>query len=68
MPALADAIWRVRSLAMVLIESEMTGALEEPCGDYLGDRVAAIMAKKLGHPLEGAATERASAKKNKRKK
>jgi hypothetical protein len=26
------------------------------------------MAKKLGHPLEGAATERASAKKNKRKK
>ncbi|MDR6448447.1 hypothetical protein ACTJLC_20345 [Paraburkholderia sp. 22099] len=68
MPALVDAIWRVRPLAMVLTESETTGALEEASGDYPGDRVAAIMAKKLGHPLEGAATERASAKKNKREK
>ncbi|MET3249680.1 DNA-binding transcriptional MerR regulator [Burkholderia sp. OAS925] len=47
-PALVDAIWRVRPLAMVLVESEMNRALEEASGDYLGDRVAAIMAKKLG--------------------
>lgn len=46
-PALVDAIWRVRPLAMVLVESEMNRALEEASGDYLGDRVAAIMEKKL---------------------
>lgn len=51
-PALVDAIWRVRPLAMVLVESEMNRALEEASGDYLGDRVAAIMAKQLGHPAE----------------
>ncbi|HYS64720.1 MAG TPA: MerR family transcriptional regulator [Paraburkholderia sp.] len=67
-PALVDAILRVRPLAMVLVESEMNRALEEASGDYLGDRVAAIMAKKLGHPLEGAATERATARKDKRGK
>ncbi|WP_179709060.1 MerR family transcriptional regulator [Paraburkholderia bryophila] len=54
-PALVDAIWRVRPLAMVLVESEMNRALEEASGDYLGDRVAAIMEKKLGHPADGAA-------------
>lgn len=47
-PALVEAIWRVRPLAMVLVESEMNRALEEASGDYLGDRVAAIM-KKLGN-------------------
>jgi DNA-binding transcriptional MerR regulator len=46
-PALVEAIWQVRPLAMVLVESEMNRALEEASGDYLGDRVAAIM-KKLG--------------------
>jgi DNA-binding transcriptional MerR regulator len=46
-PALVEAIWRVRPLAMVLVESEMNRALEEASGDYLGDRVAAIMEKKL---------------------
>ncbi|MFM0553821.1 MerR family transcriptional regulator [Paraburkholderia sediminicola] len=64
-PALVDAIWRVRPLAMVLVESEMNRALEEASGDYLGDRVAAIMEKKLGHPAEGAA---GAAKKDKTKK
>ncbi len=64
-PALVDAIWRVRPLAMVLVESEMNRALEEASGDYLGERVAAIMAKKLGHPAEGAA---GAAKKDKTKK
>ncbi|MEW6339915.1 MAG: MerR family transcriptional regulator [Pseudomonadota bacterium] len=47
-PALADAIWRIRPLAMVLVETEMNRALEEASGDYLGDRVAAIMERKLG--------------------
>ncbi|WGS53510.1 MerR family transcriptional regulator [Paraburkholderia sp. D15] len=55
-PALVDAIWRVRPLAMVLVESEMNRALEEASGDYLGDRVAAIMEKKLGHPADAKAT------------
>ncbi|MEM5345580.1 MerR family transcriptional regulator [Paraburkholderia azotifigens] len=44
-PALVDAIWRVRPLGMVLVESEMNRALEEASGDYLGSRVAAIMEK-----------------------
>jgi DNA-binding transcriptional MerR regulator len=44
-PALVDAIWRIRPLAMVLVESEMNRALEEASGDYLGDRVAAILEK-----------------------
>jgi DNA-binding transcriptional MerR regulator len=51
-PALVDAIWRVRPLAMVLVETEMNRALEEASGDYLGDRVAAIMAKKLAQTAE----------------
>lgn len=44
-PALVEAIWRVRPLGMVLVENEMNRALEEASGDYLGDRVASIMAK-----------------------
>lgn len=62
-PALVDAIWRVRPLAMVLVESEMNRALEEASGDYLGDRVAAIMAKKLGQPPESGATKKSTPKK-----
>jgi DNA-binding transcriptional MerR regulator len=42
-PALVEAIWAVRPLGMVLVESEMNRALEEAAGEYLGDRVAAIM-------------------------
>ncbi|WP_345814672.1 MerR family transcriptional regulator [Paraburkholderia sp. PREW-6R] len=56
-PALVDAIWRVRPLAMVLVETEMNRALEEASGDYLGDRVAAIMARKLGHARESSSAE-----------
>ncbi|WP_341315952.1 MerR family transcriptional regulator [Paraburkholderia sp. IMGN_8] len=67
-PALVDAIWRVRPLAMVLVESEMNRALEEASGDYLGDRVAAIMEKKLGHAPEGATAEHGAIKKTKPKK
>lgn len=54
-PALVDAIWRVRPLAMVLVETEMNRALEEASGDYLGDRVAAIM-ERLGGSHGGATT------------
>ncbi|MGH8782432.1 MerR family transcriptional regulator [Paraburkholderia sp.] len=48
-PALVEAIWHIRPLSMVLVETEMNRALEEASGDYLGDRVAGIM-EKLGHP------------------
>jgi DNA-binding transcriptional MerR regulator len=44
-PALVETIWRVRPLAMVLVETETNRALEEASGDYLGDRVAAILAR-----------------------
>ncbi|MEC5408676.1 MerR family transcriptional regulator [Paraburkholderia sp. MPAMCS5] len=67
-PALVDAIWRVRPLAMVLVESEMNRALEEASGDYLGDRVAAIMEKKLGRAAKSTATERPAGKKTGPKK
>jgi DNA-binding transcriptional MerR regulator len=66
-PALVDAIWRLRPLANVLVESEMNRALEEASGDYLGDRVAAIMEKNLGHPPDGPTAERGAAKKDKKK-
>ncbi len=46
-PALVDAIWRLRPLAMVLVESEMNRALEEASGDYLADRVSSILDKRL---------------------
>lgn len=62
-PALVDAIWRVRPLAMVLVESEMNRALEEASGDYLGDRVAAIMAKKLGESAANPSIPRATGRK-----
>ncbi|SMG59210.1 MerR family transcriptional regulator [Paraburkholderia susongensis] len=67
-PALVDAIWRLRPLASVLVESEMNRALEEASGDYLGGRVAAIMEKKLGHPAQGEVAKRAAPKKGKGKK
>jgi hypothetical protein len=58
----------LRPLASVLVESEMNRALEEASGDYLGDRVAAIMEKKLGHPAQGAAAARTVTKKGNAKK
>lgn len=61
-PALVEAIWRVRPLAMVLVESEMNRALEEASGDYLGGRVAAIMEKKLGRAPDGTGNKAGPAK------
>ncbi len=43
MPRLAETIWHVRPLAMVMIEAEMRRALEQSATKYLGDRVAAII-------------------------
>lgn len=61
-PALVEAIWRIRPLGMVLVETEMNRALEEASGDYLGTRVAAIM-EKLGHGEAGTADDKAAATK-----
>lgn len=46
MPRLAETIWHIRPLAMVMIETEMRRALELSANKYLGDRVAAIMARR----------------------
>ncbi|WP_322011699.1 MerR family transcriptional regulator [Paraburkholderia sp. J12] len=48
MPALVDAIWRLRPLATVFVENEILRALEEQSSAYLGGRVATILDKKLG--------------------
>ncbi len=42
-PRLVDTIWRIRPLAMVMVESEMRRAFEQSANKYLGDRVAAII-------------------------
>lgn len=74
-PALVDAIWRVRPLAMVVVESEMNRALEAASGDYLGNRAAAILEGRLAHahetpngePIETASERRAHPKPKRRK-
>lgn len=56
-PALIEAIWRLRPLASILVESEMNRALEEASGDYLGNRVAAILEKRLEQVHENATAQ-----------
>ncbi|CAN0625733.1 Transcriptional regulator, MerR family [Burkholderia multivorans] len=46
-PALVDAIWRLRPLAAVFVEGETSRALETAASAYLGGRVATILDKKL---------------------
>ncbi|RQR52765.1 MerR family transcriptional regulator [Burkholderia sp. Bp9140] len=46
-PALVDAIWRLRPLAAVFVEGETNRALENAASAYLGGRVATILDKKL---------------------
>ncbi|KVT77593.1 MerR family transcriptional regulator [Burkholderia ubonensis] len=46
-PALVDAIWRLRPLAAVFVEGEMNRALETAASAYLGGRVATILDRKL---------------------
>lgn len=48
MPALVDAIWRLRPLSTVFVENEILRALEKQSSDYLGGRVATILDQKLG--------------------
>ncbi|MEX3840534.1 MerR family transcriptional regulator [Paraburkholderia sp. BR10882] len=48
MPALVDAIWRLRPLSTVFVEHEILRALEAQSSDYLGGRVATILDKTLG--------------------
>ena len=50
MPRLVETIWHIRPLAMVMIETEMRRALELSANKYLGDRVAAIMARRHETP------------------
>lgn len=42
-PKLADTIWRLRPLAMMAVESEVSLALEKAANKFLGDRVAEIL-------------------------
>ncbi|AEA63629.1 MerR family transcriptional regulator [Burkholderia gladioli] len=46
-PALVDAIWRLRPLSATFVEGEMNRALEAASGAYLGGRVATILDKQL---------------------
>ncbi|WP_434663904.1 MerR family transcriptional regulator [Paraburkholderia sp. A3BS-1L] len=48
MPALVDAIWRLRPLSTVFVENEILRALEEQSSAYLGGRVATILEQTLG--------------------
>ncbi len=57
-PALVDAIWRVRPLSATFVEGEMNRALEAASGAYLGGRVANILDKQLSEEAaRGEASE-----------
>lgn len=42
-PRLAETIWRLRPLAMMAVEAEVSRALEKSANKFLGDRVAQIL-------------------------
>lgn len=42
-PQLADIIWRLRPLAMMAVEAEVSRALEKAANKFLGERVAQIL-------------------------
>ena len=42
-PKLADTIWRLRPLAMMAVEAEVSRALEKSANKFLGERVAQIL-------------------------
>ncbi|MET5020219.1 MerR family transcriptional regulator, partial [Burkholderia pseudomallei] len=46
-PALVDAIWRLRPLSSEFVEGEKNRALEAASSAYHGGRVATILDKKL---------------------
>lgn len=60
MPALVDAIWRLRPLSTVFVENEILRALEEQSGAYLGGRVATILEQTLGRRTGSAASSAAT--------
>ncbi|WP_321895116.1 MerR family transcriptional regulator [Paraburkholderia heleia] len=60
MPALVDAIWRLRPLSTVFVEHEILRALEAQSSDYLGGRVATILDKTLGRERASEATPSAA--------
>lgn len=61
-PALVDAIWRLRPLSNVFVQNEILRALEEQSGAYLGGRVATILDQTLGRRADAAPAEKQSAK------
>ncbi|WP_322106195.1 MerR family transcriptional regulator [Paraburkholderia sp. J41] len=56
MPALVDAIWRLRPLSTVFVEHEIVRALEAQSSDYLGGRVATILDQTLRTRANAAAS------------
>lgn len=48
MPALVDAIWRLRPVSSVFLQNEILRALEAQSSAYLGGRVATILDQTLG--------------------
>ncbi len=50
-PQLSDIIWRLRPLAMMAVEAEVSRALERAANRFLGDRVAQILEHRL-HELD----------------
>lgn len=50
-PQLADIIWRLRPLAMMAVEAEVSRALERAANTFLGDRLAKVLAQRAhGQP------------------
>lgn len=47
-PRLAGTIWRLRPLAMMAVEAEVSRALEKSANQFLGDRVAQILEQMRG--------------------
>lgn len=47
-PRLADTIWRLRPLAMMAVEAEVSRALERSANKFLGERVAQILEQMRG--------------------
>lgn len=51
-PGLTEKLWKMRPLAMALVEAEMRAALERSAAKFLGDRVAQIL-ERIEKPTAG---------------
>ncbi|WP_240954185.1 MerR family transcriptional regulator [Solimonas marina] len=49
-PKLADVIWRLRPLAVMAVDSEISRALEKSASKFLGDRIAQILEQQIKPP------------------